>query len=192
MFHHSTFSYCLHNSFVKLENNYILKKTKCLYVNIYMYIHYSMLYNCTLICFQNQPSANPIWVLVNSCVKGPMLINFKKIRSALLNNDNKDGVGLPTDQRHRHQRHCYRFKPYPQRHRFPVTYDSMVGSVQLSLCVLHAIHIFLHGHHYTIMNHLEPVQNSCNYKFKSYKNGKMHMECIGKLTLMLYMYLLIF
>ena len=96
-----------------------------------MYIHYSMSYNCTLICFQNQPSANPIQVLVNSHVKGPMLINFKNVSKTLpiLNNNNKDGVGLPTDQRHKHRRHFYRFKPYPQRHRFPVTYDSMVGSV---------------------------------------------------------------
>ena len=154
----------------------------------------SMLYNCILICFQNQPSANPIWVLVNSCIKGPMLVNFKNvsIRSALLNNNNKDGVGLPTDQRYKHQKHFYRFKLYPQRHRFPVTYESTVGSVQLSLHVLHAIHVFLHGLHYTIMNHLKPVENSYNYKFQSYKNGKMHMECIGKLTLMLCMYLLIF
>ena len=67
-----------------------------------MYIHYSMSYNCTLICFQNQPSANPIWVLVNSWVKGPMLVNFKSVskRLDILNNGNKDGVGLPTDCYH--------------------------------------------------------------------------------------------
>ena len=96
MLHHGTFSYCLHNSFVKLDNNYILKKTKCLHVNINIYIYYSVLYNCTLVCFQNQPSANPIQVLVNSHVKGLMLVNFKNvsIRSPILNNDNKDGVGL--------------------------------------------------------------------------------------------------
>ena len=123
-----------------------------------------------------------------------MLVNFKNvsIRSPILNNDNKDGVGLPTDQRHKHRRHFYRFKPFPQRHRFPVTYDSTVGSVDLSLHVLHAIHVFLHGLDYTIRNHLELVQNSYNYKFKSYRNRKMHVECIGKLTLMLCMYLLIF
>ena len=139
-----------------------------------MYIHYSVSYNCTLICFQNQPSANPIWVLVNSCVKGPMLVNLKSVskRSPILNNNNKDGVGLPTDQRHKHRRHFYRFKPYPQRHRFPVTYNSTVGSVDLSQHVLHAIHVFLHGLDYTIQNHLEWVEDSCNYIFKSYKNGK--------------------
>ena len=147
-----TFSYCLHNSFVKLDNNYIPKRTKCLCVNINIYIYYSVLYNCTLICFQNQPSANPTWVLVN----------------------------------------FYRCKAYPQRHRFPVTYNSVVDSVDLPLHVLHAIHVFLNGLDYTIRNHLEPVQNSCNYKFKSYRNGKMHVECIDKLTLMLCMYLLIF
>ena len=159
-----------------------------------MYIHYSMSCNCTLIFFQNQPSANPIWVLVNSWVKGPMLVNFKGVskRSAILNNNNKDGVGLPTDQRHKHRRHFYRFRPYPQRHRFPVTCKSTVGSIDLSWCVSHAIYVFLHGLDYAIWNHLDPVQNSCNYIFKSNKNGKMHTECIGKLTLMLCMYLLIF
>ena len=147
-----------------------------------------------MICFQNRPSANPIWVLVNSWAKGPMLVNFKSVskRLNILNNGNKDGAGLPTDQKHKHRRHFYRFKPYPQRHRFPVTYKSTVGSVDLFRRVSHAIHVFLHGLDYAIQNHLDPVENSCNYIFKSYKNGKMHMESIGKLTLMVCMYLLIF
>ena len=123
-----------------------------------------------------------------------MLVNFKSVskRLEILNNGNKDGVGLSTNQKHKHRRHFYRFRPYPQKHRFPVTYKSMVGSVVLSQHVSYAIHVFQHGFDYTIWNHLDPVPNSCNYIFKSYKNGKMHMECIGKLTLMLCMYLLIF
>ena len=147
-----------------------------------------------MICFQNWPSTNPIWVSVNSRVKGPMLVNFKSVskRLDILNNSNKDGVWLPTDQKHKHRRYFYRFKPYPQRHRFPVTYKSTVGSVDLSQHASHAIHVFLHGLDYAIQNHLDPVKNSCNYIFKSNKNGKMHMECIGKLTLMVCMYLLIF
>ena len=123
-----------------------------------------------------------------------MLVNFKSVskRLDIRKKSNKDGAGLPTDQKHKHRRHFYRFKPYPQRHRFPITYNSTVGSIDMSQYASYAIHVFLHGLDYTIQNHLDPVENSCNYILKSYKNGKMQMECITKLTLMVCIYLLIF
>ena len=129
-----------------------------------------MSYNHTFMYFQNKPSVNPIRLLVNSRVGGPMLVNLKNISktSPLLNNNNNNGVNLPVTGPAKTNWHFYRFQPYPSR---PIPnmgmYKSTVGSVKLSPLCLHALHVFLYGLNYCITTHLEDVPRSANYRFIS-------------------------
>ena len=67
--------------------------------------------------FQNEPSANPLRLLVNSRVGGHMLVNLKNVSktSALLNNNNNNGLDLPVTGVAKTKWHFYRFQPYPSK-----------------------------------------------------------------------------
>ena len=58
---------------------------------------FTMSYNCNFMYFQNEPSANPLRLLVNLRVGRHMLVNLKNVSktSALLNNNNNNGLNLP-------------------------------------------------------------------------------------------------
>ena len=57
---------------------------------------FTMSYNCNFMYFQNEPSVNPLRLLVNLRVGRHMLVNLKNVSktSALLNN-NSNGLNLP-------------------------------------------------------------------------------------------------
>ena len=135
--------------------------------------------------FQNEPSANPLRLLVNPRVGGLMLVNLKNVSkiSPLLNN-NDNGLNLPVTGPVKTKWHFYRFQPYPSR-AIPNmgTYKSTVRSVKLSPRCLHALHVFLHGLHYCITTHLEDLLRSANYRFISVVGGRYHIDCIGEYCL---------
>ena len=136
--------------------------------------------------FQNEPSANPLRLLVNLRVGGPMLVNLKNISktSSLLNNNN--GVNLAVTGLAKTKRHFYRFQPYPRKPTPNMkTYDSTIGSVTLSPWCLHAFHVFLYGLNYCITTHLEDVPRSANYRFISEVDGHYHIDCIGDYCLVI-------
>ena len=132
--------------------------------------------------FQNEPSVNPLRLLVNSGVGRHMLVNLKNISktSPLLNNNHNKGLNLPATGAAKTKQHFYRFQPYPSR-AIPNMgmYESTVHSVKLSPWCLHAFHVFLHGLHYCITTHLEDVPRSTNYRFISVVSGHYHIDCIG-------------
>ena len=111
-----------------------------------------MSYSCNFMYFQNEPSANPLRLLVNLRVGGLILVNLKNIskKSSLLNNNN-NGLNLPVTGAAKTKWHFYRFQPYPSR---PIPnmgmYKSTVGSVKLSPWCLHALHVFLYRLNYCI------------------------------------------
>ena len=66
--------------------------------------------------FQNEPSANPLRLLVNSRVGGHMLVNLKNVSKTLpLPNNNNNGLNLPVTGAAKTKQHFYRFQPYPGR-----------------------------------------------------------------------------
>ena len=137
--------------------------------------------------FQNEPSANPLRLLVNSRVGGHMLVNLKTISktSPLLNNNN-NGLNLPVTGAAKTKWHFYRFQPYPSK-AIPnmETYKSTVSSVKLSPRCLYALHVFLHRLHYCITTHLEDVPRSANYRFISVVGGHYYIDCIGEYFLVI-------
>ena len=149
---------------------------------------FTMSYNCNSMYFQNEPSANPLRLLVNSRVGGHMLVNLKNVSktSALLNNNNNNGLSLPVTGVVKTKWHFYRFQPYPSK-AIPnmQMYKSTVCSVKLSPQCLHALHVFLHGLHYCITTHLEDVPRSANYRFISMADGHYHIDCIGEYCLVI-------
>ena len=146
-----------------------------------------MSYSCNFMYFQNEPSANPLRLLVNSRVGGLMLVNLKNVSktSPLLNNNN-NGLNLPVTGPAKTKWHFYRFQPYPSR-AIPNmwTYKSTVRSVKLFPQCLYALHVFLHGLHYCITTHLEDVPRSANYRFISVVGGRYHIDCIGEYGLVI-------
>ena len=138
--------------------------------------------------FQNEPSANPLRLLVNSRVGRLMLVNLKNVSktSPLLNNKNNNGLNLPVTGPAKTKWHFYRFQLYPSR-AIPNMgmYESTVRSVKLSPWCLHVLHVFLHGLHYCITTHLEDIPRSTNYRFISVVGGHYHIDCIGEYCLKL-------
>ena len=148
---------------------------------------FTMSYNCNFMYFQNEPSANPLRLLVNSRVGGLMLVNLKNISKTLpLLNNNNNGLDLPVTGPAKTKWYFYRFQPYPSR-AIPNmgTYEFTVHSVKLSPQCLHALHVFLHRLHYCITTHLEDVPRSTNYRFISVVGGHYHIDCIGEYCLVI-------
>ena len=140
---------------------------------------FTMSYNCNFMYFQNEPSVNPLRLLVNSRVGGHMLVNLKNVSktSALLNNNN-NGLNLPVTGAEKTK---YPSKAIPNME----MYESTVSTVKLSPWCLHALHVFLHGLHYCITTHLEDVPRSANYRFISVVGGRYHIDCIGEYCLVI-------
>ena len=113
--------------------------------------------------FQNEPSANPLRLLVNSRVGGHMLVNLKNVSktSALLNNNNNNGLNLPVTGAAKTKWDFYGFQPYPSK-AIPnmQIYKSTVSSVKLSPQCLHALHVFQHGLHYCITTQVERMSQT--------------------------------
>ena len=148
-----------------------------IYFNLHAFFHVLELY----IYLQNQTSANPIRLLINTKVGGPMLVNFKKVpkTSQLLNNNNNNGVDLPINGESRTRGHFYRFMPYPMKICQNVdTYELTVSSIKLSLLCKHALHVFLHGLSHAITTHLQDADNTANYRFISKVNNLSHVDSI--------------
>ena len=145
-------------------------------------------YNCNFMYFQNEPSANPLRLLVNSRVGRLVLVNLKNVSKTLplLNNNNNNGLNLPVTGPAKTKRHFYRFQPYPSR-AIPNMgkYESTVCSVKLSPWCLHALHVFLHRLHYCITTHLEDVPRSANYRSISVVGSRYHIDCIGEYCLVI-------
>ena len=110
--------------------------------------------------FQNEPSANPLRLQVNSRVGRLMLVNLKNVSktSPLLNNNNNNGLNLPVTGPAKTKRHFQRFQPYPSR-AIPnmETYESTVHSVKLAPRVCMPCMCSCTVLHYCITTHLEDV-----------------------------------
>ena len=149
---------------------------------------FTMSYNCCFMYFQNEPSANPLRLLVNLRVDGHMLVNLKNVSKTLplLNNNNNNGLNLPVTGAVKTKWHFYRFQPYPSK-AIPnmEMYGSTVSSVKLSPRCWHAFHVFLHRLHYCITTHREDVPRSANYRFISVVGGHYHIDCTGEYCLVI-------
>ena len=146
-----------------------------------------MSHNCNFMYFQNEPSANPLRLLVNSRVGGHMLVNLKNVsKTSVLLINNNNGLKLPVTGVGRTKWHFYRFQPYPSK-AIPnmEMYESTVSTVKLSPWCLHALHVFLHRLYYCITTHLEDVPRSANYRFISVVGGRHHIDCIGEYCLVI-------
>ena len=67
--------------------------------------------------FQNEPSANPLRLLVNLRVGGHMLVNLKNVSktSPLLNNKNNNGLNFPVTGAAKTKWHFLQISAIPQQ-----------------------------------------------------------------------------